>query len=230
MECATALYTVQQAHERRSINIVLLDPNCRTKYRAMSTIEASMTFLFHENSHNVDDYIATSLLIQAHSAAGEYMVRYLKDHDSEYLKRIQAISFTDSTHSIEWSASNNNGGQQRYDDNDLAWRNLLQSDRCVYFCSSNPNRDRDWHLHKTGERCCPGMTASSSSSSNSAETWKRRFGTIRTMWAGTPEHSLCDWFARHEIWKHFDAQLSEKGYRQRDEDESCGGQEKEQKP
>ncbi|KAL3903326.1 MAG: hypothetical protein SGARI_005430 [Bacillariaceae sp.] len=40
--------------------------------------------------------------------------------------------------------------------------------------------------------------------------WKRRFGTIRTVWAGTTEHSRIFWEGRHLIWDFFESRLSSK--------------------
>jgi hypothetical protein len=71
---------------------------------------------------------------------------------------------------------------------------MLQSDRCVYFRCANP-RDSQWYIHAAGD---PVQTDN---------FWKHRFGSIRTLWAGTDEHSLTNWFAHAKIWEHFDGFL-----------------------
>lgn len=70
---------------------------------------------------------------------------------------------------------------------------MLQSERCVYFRCSNPRRDgAQSYLHEAGD---PVETDSS---------WKHKFGCLKTLWAGTDEHSLTNWYAHAKIWDHFD--------------------------
>ena len=40
--------------------------------------------------------------------------------------------------------------------------------------------------------------------------WHHRFGSIRTLYAGTHEHSLINHTAQDIIWKHFDERLKER--------------------
>lgn len=121
------------------------------------------------------------LYILAHSAAGGYLVRYLLDkHDP----KINGIVFTDSTHRIAWARRNRN------------LEAFLQSPRCLYirnnalgnpFALENANSDR-----------LPGELAITN------EWWEQRFGTIRTVWGGTVDHSALCWKARDVIWNFFD--------------------------
>jgi len=39
--------------------------------------------------------------------------------------------------------------------------------------------------------------------------WEHRFGKIKTLWAGTPDHSLSNYAGRNAIWGHFDEHTSE---------------------
>jgi hypothetical protein len=55
-----------------------------------------------------------------------------------------------------------------------------------------PRDGNQWYLHSTGE---PFQTDT---------FWQHRFGTIKTYWAGTNEHSLTNWYAHAKIWEHFD--------------------------
>ena len=34
--------------------------------------------------------------------------------------------------------------------------------------------------------------------------WHHRFGKVKTLWAGTTEHSLSNWYGHPLIFKHFD--------------------------
>jgi hypothetical protein len=72
-----------------------------------------------------------------------------------------------------------------------------RANHCVYFRCADPRRDGpQWYVHAAGD---PVQTDS---------FWKHRFaGNIRTLWAGTDEHSLTNWFAHAKIWEHFDRLL-----------------------
>ena len=39
--------------------------------------------------------------------------------------------------------------------------------------------------------------------------WEHRFGSVRTVWAGTADHSLTNWAAHDSIWEHFDRHRGE---------------------
>jgi hypothetical protein len=165
------------------ISTILLDPNTYDTTKGLSCMTKSLSRLF-QNSRLHD----RPILFLAHSAAGGYLVRYLLLGDRRHLLRsnTRAICFTDSTHNIQWTKQ----------DNDLY--TFLQSDRCLYvrhtgthhtetFAKSEDRRLGDEIPHE--------------------DHWKRRFGNIRTVWAGTTEHSLICWTARHIIWDFFESHL-----------------------
>ena len=53
-------------------------------------------------------------------------------------------------------------------------------------------RDDDWENVSAGDECPKDRF------------WSHRFGEVRTVWAGTTEHSLSNWTAHKPIWEHFD--------------------------
>ena len=182
-EPSTAIYQIIEA-KKRGWSVVLLDPNARGEKMAIRTIEQSMASMFDFVEQQESSICKVPLYIQAHSASGAHVVRYLMDKWHLYLQHIQGFVFTDSTHNIQWCRTK--------DLPDL--RNFLESPACIYFRSSNPSRDDGWEDHCPGQDCIV-----------SDEYWVRRFGKIKTCWAGTTEHSLSDWHARHFIWNHFDS-------------------------
>eukprot|EP00521_Asterionellopsis_glacialis_P009424 CAMPEP_0195287890 /NCGR_PEP_ID=MMETSP0707-20130614/4773_1 /TAXON_ID=33640 /ORGANISM="Asterionellopsis glacialis, Strain CCMP134" /LENGTH=838 /DNA_ID=CAMNT_0040347695 /DNA_START=28 /DNA_END=2544 /DNA_ORIENTATION=+ len=184
IETSTALPMVREAMQR-NMNIAILDPNARGERMGMVTYEKSLGVLFGHWEDDTHDYHHRKhdLYVLAHSASGAQLVRYLLDRCEYYLPRIRAIAFTDSTHSIQWTR------------NDANLKNLLESSACVYVKSANQNRDTDWERHKPGDDV------------ETDSFWKHRFGSVKTMWAGTHEHSLTNWFAHSHIWGHFDRHL-----------------------
>jgi len=124
-----------------------------------------------------------------------------------YLPRIPAIAFTDSTHNIQWTkraihGSNNNNNRNKShghrDHNNNHNHNhpleqLLESEQCVYFKRSEQDKD-----------CIHNPLSSIGQPVETDRFWKHRFGEIRTLCAGTSDHSLTNWFVRHHIWEHFD--------------------------
>jgi hypothetical protein len=74
---------------------------------------------------------------------------------------------------------------------------MLQSRQCVYFrCAREGDGiagdGNKWYLHPAGADV------------KTDSFWQHRFGTIRTMWAGTNEHSMTNWYLHAKIWEHFD--------------------------
>jgi hypothetical protein len=130
------------------------------------------------------------MYILSHSASGGHLVRYFLDKcHTPYVRNIRAIAFTDSTHSIQWAKGTHQTN----------WYDFLQSLRCIYFRCSSSTRDTiagdgdsKWYLHPAGEDV------------QTDSFWRHRFGKIRTVWAGTNEHSQTNWFAQAKIWEHFD--------------------------
>jgi hypothetical protein len=182
-EPSSAIYQIMEA-KKRGWSVVLLDPNARGEKMAMLTIEQSMASIFDFVERQESTICKVPLYIQAHSASGAHVVRYLMDKGHLYLHHIRGVVFTDSTHNIQWCRTK-----------DLPHlMNFLESPACIYFRSSNPSRDKGWEDHSPGQDCTV-----------SDEYWVRRFGKVQTYWAGTTEHSLSDWHARHFIWNHFDS-------------------------
>ena len=196
LEPATALPIIYEARNR-GMNCVVIDPNARGDRVGMDTFEASIRGLF-EQQHSVpqfsenDDTTTTrpilpasndgSIYVLAHSAAGGQLVRYLLDQqkDAPLLSRIRGIAFSDSTHSIQWLKQHPHISS------------LIQSSNALYVRSANKMRDDDWEKIVAGDECPKD------------HFWSHRFGEIRTVWAGTTEHSLSNWTAHKPIWDFFD--------------------------
>jgi hypothetical protein len=188
MEASTALPMVSEA-ARRNMSCVILDPNARGDRLGMDTFEKSFEVVLGHLDHTTRDECAPhvpssrALYIVAHSASGSQLVRYMLDRVHGYLPYLRAIAFTDSTHNIQWTRNNQE------------LQSLLGSPRCVYFRSASKNHDELWHTRKAGD----AVEADSH--------WEHRFGKTKTLWAGTEEHSLMNWFAHNHIWDHFDQQM-----------------------
>ena len=188
LEPSTALPLLREA-QSRGMNCVVIDPNARGDKVGMQTFEVSLRSLFHENGSSEveeDTHIPVTgdgyIYVLAHSAAGGQLVRYLlnQDHGASLLPRIRSITFTDSTHSVQWLKANPHISS------------LMQSSKALYVRSANPMRDDCYENAKPGDAC------------PTDHFWSHRFGQIRTVWAGTTDHSLTNWVARAPIWEHFD--------------------------
>jgi len=190
LECSSAIQFVREAR-KRNINLVIVDPNVHGDRVGMATFELSISHVFHRwEKEEVMTEESTlkqkNLYILSHSQSGAQFVRYLLNKSDRYLPRIRAIAFTDSTHNIQWTKINNQEGLQ----------NLLESDECVYFKRSDKITD---HI------LAPLPTLGRVVETNTF--WEHRFGKIKTLCAGTSEHSLTNWFASKYIWAHFDQYL-----------------------
>ena len=201
LETATALPVVRDA-VTRNLNIVIVDPNVHGDALGFVTFKKTMDFLEEhfgildeetkESSSSSSpisrDLSSREMFILSHSASGGHMARYFLDKcDCAFLRNIRAVAFTDSTHSIQWAKS----ADKKY------LFDMLQSEQCVYFrCVQErgglAGDGNKWYLHPAGEAV------------KTDSFWQHRFGTIRTMWAGTDEHSMTNWFAHTKIWDHFD--------------------------
>mmetsp|Transcript_22183 Transcript_22183/g.45207 ORF Transcript_22183/g.45207 Transcript_22183/m.45207 type:complete len:378 (-) Transcript_22183:85-1218(-) len=195
LEPATCLPLLVEA-QNRDMHCVVIDPNARTDREGMATFEASVRSLFDCHCELKEDEIEDgalggdmdpsvpvdgSIFVLAHSASGGQLVRYLLNRQSaQFLSRIRSISFTDSTHSIQWVRNHPH----------LA--SLIQSSKSLYIKTFNPMRD-EGNGEDSGGVECP-----------KDQFWTHRFGEIRTIYSGTTEHSLSNWSARDSIWKHFD--------------------------
>ena len=224
LERSTALPYIHEAIHR-NIHVIIVDPNVHGEIHGFTTFTKSMDFLqSYYDDRNVrsdkkneivkhipnnlvsesqvesvpSNHCCRDMYILSHSASGGHLVRYFLDKcHTQYLRNIRAIAFTDSTHSIQWTK----GTHQTY------LYELLQSLPCIYFRCSSGTRDtiagdgdRKWYLHPAGEVV------------QTDSFWRHRFGSIRTVWAGTNEHSQTNWYAHSKIWEHFDQFLFPEKY------------------
>jgi len=226
LEPSTALPLLREAQDR-GMNCVVIDPNARGDRHGMDTFEVSIRGLFEQQSvlkeeeDGDDDDDSTeertmraiiptnvdgSIYVLAHSAAGGQLVRYLLDQQkgAPLLSRIRCITFTDSTHSVQWLKRHPHISS------------LIQSSNALYVRSANPMRDDDWENALPGDECPRD------------HFWSHRFGDIKTVWAGTTEHSLSNWTAHKPIWDHFDKIRGQTGITPEDSiaekgNDSCAG-------
>jgi hypothetical protein len=192
LEPSTALPLLREARSR-GMNCVVIDPNARGDRVGMDTFQVSVRSLFQQEcSAEVEDAIIPAasdgyIYVLAHSAAGGQLVRYLLDkNQGTLLPRIRSITFTDSTHSVQWLKEHPHISS------------LIQSSKALYVRSANPMRDDGWENAKPGDECAKD------------HFWSHRFGQIKTVWAGTTDHSLTNWAARAPIWEHFDKNAGDK--------------------
>jgi hypothetical protein len=133
-----------------------------------------------------------NLYFFCHSAAGGFIVRYLLDQSVGFLRRIAKLCFSDSTHRLSWA----DPSKHKYL-HDV----LLQDPQYALYIRNN-NLGRDYPLYKTpmpGDEC--GETVD--------HWWIHRYGKLRTVWAGTSDHSLMVFEARKVVWDFFDNKISE---------------------
>jgi len=182
LEPSTALPLLCEARDR-GMNCVVIDPNARGDRFGMDTFETSIRGLFEgqgvlkeeeSDGDNNDEGITRdrvtraiiplrgAIFVLAHSAAGGQLVRYLLDQqkDAPLLSRIRCITFTDSTHSIQWLKRHPHIST------------LIQSSKALYVRSANRMRDDDWENASPGDECPKD------------HFWSHRFGDIKTVWAG----------------------------------------------
>lgn len=204
LESSTAIPMIREAMTR-DMFLLILDPNVHGDEHGFVTFQKSMDHCLEKCDG--------SLYMLSHSASGGHFARYLLDRSKDILTRIHAVAFTDSTHNIQWARTKKNSYTKRGngvkniskvddppsdDDERFPLYQMLESDRCVYFrCNIIRQDGSNWHLHPAGE---PVQTDA---------FWKHRFGNIRTMWAGTDEHSMTNWYAHSKIWEHFDGFLEQ---------------------
>jgi hypothetical protein len=183
MEVGSTMFPIRQA-QRRGWDVVILDPNAWGIRDGMEVIEQSLNIL----SRRPTNRRTTPISILAHSAAGGFLVRYLVtgERRQDLLSRIQSIAFTDSTHRLAWARS------------EPIVHGLLQSPKCLYVRNNSLGSDFPHIAHKQPEA---GRDA------DCDEWWRGRFGSLKTVWAGTEDHSLVFWTARHVIWTLFDQNL-----------------------
>ena len=199
LECGSAIQFVREGRNR-NMNIIILDPNVHGDRVGMITFERSISHLFRRWEEKNEEVITTTtttteqsttlkqrnMFVLSHSHSGAQFVRYLLNKSDRYLPHIRAIAFTDSTHNIQWTKTTNQEGL----------RHLLESDKCVYFKRSDE-----------GTKQILAPLTSIGRVINTDDFWKHRFGKIKTLCAGTSEHSLTNYFAKCLIWAHFDKYL-----------------------
>jgi hypothetical protein len=195
LECSTAVPIVREA-KKRNMLVVIMDPNVHGDRFGMMTFEKTMGYIFRhweaaDVKGNNPPLSQRDLFVLSHSQSGAQLARYLLDKAEFYIPHLRAVAFTDSTHNIQWAKTKNF--------HEL--KDFLESDDCVYFrCSKGHSNDPLLNpLTSLGEEV------------DTDDFWKHRFGNIRTLCAGTSEHSLTNWFARCHIWEHFDSRLSARG-------------------
>jgi len=171
------------------MNCVVIDPNARGDRIGMETFEISIRGLFEQQESNLtgeedgdDDSTSEremsavipadddgSIYVLAHSAAGGQLVRYLLDQqeNAPLLSRIRCITFTDSTHSVQWLKKHPHISS------------LIQSSKALYVRSANPMRDDEWENASPGDECPQD------------HFWSHRFGAIKTVWAGKERFLPC---------------------------------------
>ena len=209
VESSTALPIIRDARIR-GMKVAILDPNARGDRSGMTTYEQSMDVLFgNENhqkevvnggesseAHNPSIHTTNEMkqgcffhhqapiYILAHSASGAQLTSYLMTQGQHLTSRIKSIVFTDSTHNVQWL-------KKKEEHHKIS--KLFQSPLSLYVRSSNEYRHDDWEKHKPGDIC-----------DAVDEHWIHRFGTVKTIWAGTKDHSLTNWTSHKDIWDHFD--------------------------
>ena len=203
IEAATALNTVKEGR-KRGLNVVLMDHYSQqdptSQVDTMDAFESSLETIFgdgHEQDesswHSSSDAFDSSrgpVFVLAHSASGgKLVISLLEGKARRYLlPRICGIVFTDSTHNIQWCS-----GVQR------VW-DLLESQKCLYIRSNEVRSSSSWR---------DGDETRRAGGEVSVDTfWEHRFGTIRTVWAGTADHSLMNVKSADIIWDHFDKLLA----------------------
>lgn len=199
-EPATAIPLIREA-VRRDMDIVMLDPNAKGHRMGMDVVERSLERVFSERNEQEEE-----IYVVAHSMAGAQLVRLLhkkampapvssaednanetanhggdmldtNSSDSLFQRKIKAIAFTDSNHNINWVKNN------------PELTNLLVGSSSLYIKAHKLHDDAK-PLGEPHHKC---------------DFWKHRFGSVRTIWAGTHEHALTNYTARHHIWQHFDS-------------------------
>jgi hypothetical protein len=235
IEVGTAWHNVREAR-LRDMGVVIIDPNARGEQEGMETFKRSVRRLFSgimdrvrgstislaslsrqdQQGHNkVDEplppmnHLASSIYILAHSASGGQLVRHLRE-DTSLLPSIRAIAFTDSTHNIQWCKD------------DPSLMDFLSTNNCIYLRSNDVRTSQSCvHVSSRGKdiacQCvnCTHNRKSAGVVANTDSFWEHRFGKIRTLWAGTGDHSLSNWAGHDHIWLHFDRHAAKDGSHER---------------
>jgi len=210
MAPASALPLVQEAR-KRNMNVIIVDPNVHGERFGFDIFKRSWRWFFpsvsptnesHEKpisdinvvesykQNKAHRHFLAPVYVLAHSMAGSQLVRCLNEMTKDckmntchFRERIKSIVFTDSTHNVQWIKGN-------------VWlTEFVQScETCVYF-SSLISQFRS------------GILTSAGSEVETDQFWTHRMGNIKTLSAGTFDHSLTNYSARKEIWEHFERVL-----------------------
>ena len=126
------------------------------------------------------------------------MVRHLRE-DNTLLPSIAAIAFTDSTHNVQWCK------------HDPTLQHFLQAKNCVYLRSNDVRSSQSCvKVSSRGKEIlcdctpCVDQRKAAGMLAQTDNFWTHRFGNVKTLWAGTSDHSLCNWSGHKSIWSHFD--------------------------
>jgi hypothetical protein len=206
LEPGTALPLIQMANQR-NMKCIIIDPNARGDDVGMDTFDITLRTLFEPqpqstttSANNNNNMNNGSIYILAHSAGGGLLVRYLLAHPSSTLvTRIRCIVFTDSTHNVQWIKTKQQQQQQGSNQSLLSTTcqtilSLITSPSvALYIRSANKMYIDNWSNLLSGDEC-----------TIVDEYWIHRFGSIKTVWAGTTDHSLSNWTSMKVIWEHID--------------------------
>ena len=230
IEIGTAWHFIREARLRRGWGVAIIDPNARGEGVGYDTFKRSVSKLFllvddvssnNNNNMSSDDEStkpmspqqsvnslstsaqSSSLYILAHSAGGGQLVRHLRE-DSTLLPSIKAVAFTDSSHNVQWCK------------NQPTLMEFLQTKNCVYVRSNDVRSSQSCvRVSSRGkeiqcsDKSCSCVTQASGIEVSTDHFWEHRFGKIKTLWAGTPDHSLSNYAGRDAIWGHFDEHTKE---------------------
>ena len=147
---------------------------------------------------------------------------------SALISRIRAVAFTDSTHNIQWTKKDSahkhledmlEGSASLYvrvepegsgglgvapssaaKITTASIRKTPKNSKCSQEEDSEDEEDDD--PASIRQAVVPRDTAGKDADTD--QYWNHRFGSVRTVWAGTADHSLTNWAAHDTIWAHFD--------------------------
>ena len=151
------------------------------------------------------------------------------------ISRIRAVAFTDSTHNIQWTKKDS---AHKYLESMLegdatlyvrvepegsgglgvapssARKNAPSGRKSLRKSKSQEAEEEESEDDEDDPASIRQAVVPRDTSGQDADTdqfWEHRFGSVRTVWAGTTDHSLTNWAAHDSIWEHFDR------HRRRDE-------------
>ena len=147
---------------------------------------------------------------------------------SALISRIRAVAFTDSTHNIQWTKKDSahkhledmlEGSASLYvrvEPEGSGGLGVAPSSAAKISIRKTPKKSKCSHEEEEEESededdddpasirqaVVPRDTAGKDADTD--QYWNHRFGSVRTVWAGTADHSLTNWAAQDSIWQHFD--------------------------